>query len=176
MRLAKLRVSDVDRTGDVWVVRLKDHKTAHHDQERTIFVGPRAQQVLSPFLARPAAAYCFSPAEATNWLREQRAARRITPLSCGNRAGTNRKRKPRRRAGDRYSPASYYYVIRRACMRAGVELWSPARLRHTAGTDIRHRFGLEASQVYLGHAQVTTTQIYAERDMAKGLEVARCVG
>lgn len=48
--------------------------------------------------------------------------------------------------------------------------WSPNQLRHSAATEIRKRFGLEAVQVTLGHASADVTQIYAERDMAKARE------
>ena len=41
----------------------KVHKTEHHDRERIIYVGPKAQQVLLPYLLRDAQANCFSPAE-----------------------------------------------------------------------------------------------------------------
>lgn len=54
--------------------------------------------------------------------------------------------------------------------------WSPNRLRHSAGTEIRRRFGLEAAQVALGHAMADTTQVYAERDYALAARVAREVG
>ena len=54
--------------------------------------------------------------------------------------------------------------------------WSPNRLRHTAATEIRSKFGLEAAQVILGHAQANVTQVYAERDIAKGVEVAKRIG
>ena len=54
--------------------------------------------------------------------------------------------------------------------------WSPNQLRHTAATVIRREFGLEAAQVVLGHSQANVTQVYAERDLAKGLEVARQIG
>jgi integrase len=54
--------------------------------------------------------------------------------------------------------------------------WSPNQLCHTAATEIRREFGLEAAQVILGHSQANVTQVYAERDMAKGLEVARRIG
>jgi hypothetical protein len=40
----------------------------------------------------------------------------------------------------------------------------------------RRRFGLEAAQVILGHAKADTTQIYAERDAALAVEVARKIG
>ena len=35
--------------------------------------------------------------------------------------------------------------------------WSPNRLRHSAATAIRQRFGLEAAQVPLGHASADVT-------------------
>ncbi|MEO9932647.1 tyrosine-type recombinase/integrase [Rhodopirellula bahusiensis] len=54
--------------------------------------------------------------------------------------------------------------------------WNPNQLRHTRGTEIRKRFGLEAAQVILGHAAADVTQIYAERDREKAIEVARQVG
>lgn len=54
--------------------------------------------------------------------------------------------------------------------------WSPLQLRHTAATLIRMRYGLEASQVVLGHAKADTTQIYAERDLTKAHEVMAEIG
>jgi integrase len=54
--------------------------------------------------------------------------------------------------------------------------WAPNRLRHTAGTEIRKRFGLEGAQVALGHSKANVTEIYAERDLSKAVEIARQVG
>lgn len=54
--------------------------------------------------------------------------------------------------------------------------WSPNQLRHTAATEIRKQFGLEAAQVILGHAAADVTQVYAERDLDKAREVARQCG
>ena len=54
--------------------------------------------------------------------------------------------------------------------------WSPNRLRHSAGTEIRKRYGLEAAQVVLGHASADVTQVYAERDLQKAVEIMRDVG
>ena len=106
----------------------------------------------------------------------KRTAERRTPLSCGNRPGTNRKRSPKRKPGAKYSTDSYRRAIHRACDAAKVERWSPNQLRHTAGTEIRAKFGLEAAQVVLGHAAADVTQIYAERDLALATQVAREVG
>lgn len=54
--------------------------------------------------------------------------------------------------------------------------WHPNQLRHTRGTEIRKRYGLEAAQVILGHAAADVTQIYAERDAEKAREIARAIG
>ncbi|MFN9605973.1 MAG: tyrosine-type recombinase/integrase [Planctomycetota bacterium] len=54
--------------------------------------------------------------------------------------------------------------------------WTPNRLRHSAGTEIRKRFGLEAAQVILGHASADVTQVYAERDMQRAIAIMREVG
>lgn len=171
-----LRPCDVDRSGEVWLYRPESHKTEHHDRDRCVYIGPKAQAVLLRYLARDAGDYCFRPVDSNAKRQAARAAARVTPLSCGNRTGTNRVAKPRRRAGDRYTTDSYRRAIHRACTAAGVEKWSPNRLRHAAATEIRREFGLEAAQVVLGHAQANVTQVYAERDTAKGFEVARRIG
>ena len=54
--------------------------------------------------------------------------------------------------------------------------WSPNRLRHSAATEIRKQFGLEAAQVTLGHATADVSQIYAERDLTLAVEVMRKIG
>ena len=54
--------------------------------------------------------------------------------------------------------------------------WPPNRLRHTAATDIRRRFGPRGQQVILGHAHIKTTEIYAEIDAERGRAVAKAVG
>ncbi len=54
--------------------------------------------------------------------------------------------------------------------------WSPNQLRHSAATEIRGQFGLEAAQVISGHAKADVTQVYAERNMTLGAEVMRKLG
>lgn len=72
-----------------------------------------------------------------------------------------------------YSTTSYGTAIRRACRRAGIKPWHPHQLRHNAGTEIRSTMGLEAAQVYLGHARADVTQVYAERDEKLAMTVAQ---
>jgi site-specific recombinase XerC len=54
--------------------------------------------------------------------------------------------------------------------------WFPNQLRHSAATEFRRQFGLEAAQVLLGHSKADVTQVYAERDFAKAAAVARQIG
>ena len=180
----------------------ESHKTEHHGRQRTIFIGPQAQEVLLRYLARDAQAYCFRPCDSEKKRRAAATAARVTPSGYGNGPGDNRKKKPRCTAGEKYSSDSYRRAIHRACDKAfphpelsklkareltvqqKAELrqwqkahrWSPNRLRHTAATEVRREFGLEAAQVMLGHSQANVTQLYAERDLAKGFEVARRIG
>ena len=171
-----IRPGDIDRSGDVWTYRPESHKTEHHGKERVIFIGPKAQRLLTPYLLRPAEAYCFDPRESETKRRGRAHANRKTPLSCGNRPGTNRKRRPMRRAGEQYTTSSYRRAIHRACDLAGIDRWGPNRLRHSAATEVRREFGLEAAQVVLGHASADITQTYAERDAELARDVIRRIG
>jgi integrase len=54
--------------------------------------------------------------------------------------------------------------------------WHPHMLRHTHATEVRRRYGLEAAQVALGHAQANITEVYAERDLGLAVKVAAEIG
>jgi integrase len=187
-----IRPRDIDISSEIWEYRPESHKTEHLGRGRVVFIGPKAQNVLRPYLLRDETAYCFSPMDSERRRRRDRHEERSTPLTYGNRPGTNRKRKPRRSAGNRYSEDSYRRAIHRACDKAfavPVEVsdsakmawrkqhrWSPNRLRHTAATEIRQHFGLEAARVVLGHSSVDVTELYAEQDSGKAAEIMRKIG
>jgi len=115
--LLELRRGDIDTDAapGVWAARPRRHKTQGLGRTREIFLGPRAQEVLAPFMSRGAQEFLFSPREAEAERRAARAAARKTPISCGNRAGTNRKPEPMKSAGDRYDARSYYRAVQYAC-------------------------------------------------------------
>jgi integrase len=185
-----IRPADVIRGGDVWKYRPESHKTEHHGKERFIFIGPKAQAVLLPYLLRESDAYCFSPIESETARKAELRAKRKTRVqpSQRDRSKTRAKRRPK----DRYTRMSYLWAVRRACERAfpvpeglseaalktwrKANWWSPNQLRHSAATEIRKLYGIEGSQVVLGHAKADTTQIYAERDHDKAAEIMRQVG
>jgi integrase len=154
-----LRPCDLDRSGDVWTYRPASHKTEHHGRERVVFIGPKAQGVLLKYLARAASDRCFRPCDSEAKRRAAAHAARVTPESCGAMPGTNRVETPSWRPGKRYGASEYRRAITRAATAAGVATWSPNQLRHAAATEVRARFGLEASQVVLGHATARTSEI-----------------
>ncbi len=175
--VAIMRPCDIDTTGKLWVYRPQFHKTQHHDIERHVVLGPRAQRVVKPFLAgRATDAYLFQPAEADAERRQALHAKRRTPAHYGNAPGTNRKRRPRRKPGDCYTVTVYARAIRRACEDLGIPHWTPNQLRHLAATMIRKEFGAEAARILLGHTHLRTTEIYAERDAEVARRVAAKVG
>ena len=174
--VCNLRPCDIDQTGDVWLYQPGSHKTEHHGKERVVFFGPHAQEILLRYLARDSDDYCFQPRDSEAKRRAAQHAARKTPLSCGNRPGSNRKRRPKKQPRDHYTTDSYRRAIHYACDKADVDRWSPNRLRHSTATEVRSKFGLEAAQIVLGHSTADVTQVYAERDLAKGIEVARQIG
>ena len=172
-----MRAVDLDMSGEVWTYTPPQHKTAHHDHTRVIFLGPAAQRIIAPFLKdRPLNAPLFSPREAAEEHRKELHARRRTPLSCGNRPGTNRKTSPKREPAEHYTVDSYRRAIARACKRAGVPHWHPHQLRHGRATVIRKKYGLEAARVILGHRSAAVTEVYAELDVARARDVMKEIG
>ena len=174
--ICSLAPAHVDRSGEVWIYRPPSHKNQHRGMSRSIYIGPQGQQILGPFLERPADVPCFSPAESEAGRRAERSARRITPLHHGNRPGTNRRNRPNRQPAGRYTVASYRRAIQRACEAAKIIPWSPNQLRHAAATEARKKFGLDAAQAVLGHGRASTTEIYAEVSQQKLREFVREMG
>ena len=79
-------------------------------------------------------------------------------------------------SGKPYTGGCYGDRITRACKKAGVPHWSPNQLRHSGGTAVRDKFGLDAAQAVLGHSHAQTTQIYAKVSFEKAAKVAREIG
>jgi integrase len=156
-----LRPIDVDRRSDVWIYHPTEHKAQHHNKSRSVLLGPKAQEILRPYLLRPEREYCFRP--------DRHVA---VPISQ-----------------KRYRKDSYRRAIARACDRAfpapkgtkDVEAWrrehrwAPNQLRHSFATYARETHGLEVAQILLGHARCDTTQVYAQASVAKGVEAARAI-
>lgn len=145
--VVSMRACDLNTSGKVWTYEPPQHKTAQYGHERRVYLGPQAQRIVKPFMRRKTTELLFTPQ--------------------GNF---------RHRDGDTYTVSSYRIHIRRACKAANVPVFHPHQIRHTAATLIRKQHGLEAAQIILGHRTLQTTQVYAERDESKGIEVMSRVG
>ncbi len=165
-----LRAIDVDTSGPVWTAVIHKHKLSYRQTERVLYFGPKAQTILLEFMGkRPLNAPLFSPKDAD--------AERNT--LCLKRRQPNQKPTPRktdRVIRDGYDRDSYRRVIYRTCIKLGIPVWHPHQLRHNSATEIRRGFGVEAAQVVLGHSRVDTTEIYAETNTARAIEVAAQIG
>lgn len=166
--LCKIRPGDIDTSGTVWIYKPPHHKGSYLGHQKVITIGPQAQEVLTPYLDRPADEYCFKPAEADAQFRAEKHAKRKTALSCGNRPGEVDASKFR----EKYDSAAYYKAIQRACAAGKIESWHPHQLRHTAATDIAREYGIEAARVILGHRNLAVTDLYAEIDLQKAIKIA----
>jgi integrase len=165
-----MRTCDLDVSTDIWRYVPERHKTQHHGHKRTIYVGPRAQQILGPWLRSNATEYLFSPREAMDEYRREQRRHRKTPLYPSQRE-RKRRRNSRQVPGDRYTSKTYHHAVQYGCRRASISLWHPNQLRHTAATHLRRKYGLEAASVILGHSNLETTQVYAEADSLEALRI-----
>jgi integrase len=167
-----IRPCEVTTGGEVWLYQPRGHKTAHLDRGKVVVLGPKAQEVLRPWLERDPESYCFVPAETSAW--HYRRLRRRDASTDQTEAGAPRSLKLS--PGRRYTRHSYRTAVQRACRRAGVPVWSPRQLRHTRATLIRQAYGLEAAKAVLGHADTKVTEIYAERDLGLAARVMKEIG
>jgi integrase len=171
-----MRTCDLDTSGRVWVYIPSRHKTAYQGHSRQIYLGPRAQEVLRPWLRLETTAYLFQPKDVMDAIRVLRHKTRKTPLSCGHRPGNNVKARPKKFPGEVYKTQAYGRAIITACDKAKVPRWHPHQLRHNAATWLRKEFGLDVARVVLGHRSPAITEQYAEIDFGKAQEIMGRVG
>jgi integrase len=174
--IAALRPRDVDRSDPAaWTFRPRSHKLEHHGRDRVVMLGPRAQRVLRPWLDRDPDMNCFRPAEAVEARNARSRANRRNPIKPWERKRAP-KPDPARAPGEMYGKDAIRWAIRKACAKAGVGPFTANQLRHTRATQIRRKYGIESAQIILGHSNVDTTQIYAERDLSKARQIMARIG
>lgn len=138
----RLRLCDLDRSGDVWLYTPESHKTEHHGKGRLVLIGPKGQAVIDQHTTTTdPEAYVSASRRGTHYRRD-----------------------------------SYTNAIKRACKRAGIDSWAPNQLRHTAATLIRKSADVETAKTILGHSELRTTEIYAERELQRAAEIIKKIG
>ena len=200
-----MRAIDINMQGRIWEYRPHSHKVEHHGKERVIYLGPHAQKIITPWLKMDLHAYLFSPREARAWCQARRAANRKTPKPLVPKKAV-RKAEPKRTPGDRYTNQAYCHAIRRACEMAfgmpkelrhypkeidaaekdrltklaaewrKAHCWNPHRLRHNAGTRVRAAYGVEMARIILGVSSIPVSQIYAEENREKAMDIMGKIG
>lgn len=170
----RIQWNEIDQAREVWLYRPEKHKKKHRGKGRTIGIGPRGQAVLRAFEDRPKDQPIFSPREAMASYQAERALKRVTPLP--KQQAEKVEKVPKKQPGEGYSVSGYSHAILKACRKAGVEPWSPNQIRHSFASEIRKQIGIEHAQVALGHDHLKTTEIYAEVDLEKVVEVAKKLG
>jgi integrase len=105
---------------DVWFytpVSDKARRRRKRGEKLVIALGPRAQEILGPWLRFDVNEFLFSPAEAEAEHRDRRRAHRKTPLWPSHlaRYGRQRRRRSLQAPGDCYTSGTYRRAIRRAC-------------------------------------------------------------
>ena len=196
--VTSIRVADLDMTGRVWAYTPQSHKTEHYGRNRVVYLGPKAQEVLQPFIKPNLTAYVFSPAEVVAEYRKE--LRENAKICRPAHKLSKRRRRARRGPGERYTTNTYARAIANACdkafppskelqgkdltkkQKAKLHAWrkahrfSPNQLRHNAATDIRKEFGIEAARTVLGHSSAVVTEIYAAMDLNRAAEVMARIG
>ncbi len=191
-----MRGCDLDTSGPIWLYRPESHKTEHHGHERVVEIGPKAQKIIRPFLKPDVEAFLFSPIDAEAERRANNHRKRRTPMSCGNRPGSNCKRRPKREPQERYTSDSYRRAITRGCDLADkaakkaanesgqatdsekriIPQWHPHQLRHNFGTRVRREYGIETARILLGHHSVPMAELYSEVDRGRAREIMSKIG
>jgi len=156
----------IDRTGDVWLYRPAKHKNARRGKTLTKAIPAEAQNLLISLLNREPGEPVFSTSDSLEYWRqtERKQSTKWLPI------------KPRRA----YSTGSYgksivYGIARAAKLSPPIKIphWQPNQLRHLIATQLRESVGIEASQLFLGHAKPDITLLYAQASDAKLASIAR---
>jgi integrase len=160
-RVGELRVLTtgmIDRSQEIWVANLSQHKNAHKGKSRCLLFGPKAQAALQDFL-----------------LDDQPDEPIFSPLRVDDRQP---KRKGKGRLpGKSYTRYSLAQVLRRAIDRGKIEpKWTMAQLRHSAACRVLESFDIETTRQILGHATVKMSRHYAQDSDSAAREAAKKIG
>jgi integrase len=178
-----MRPCDIDRSGDIWIYEPYDHKNRWRGHDRKIPLGPKAQEILKPFLDRAPDTFLFNPRDAEEWRHAQQRKNRTTPMTP-SQSKRRPKAKPKHILRDHYDTASYQGAIEYGLQKANkqrngegpIPHWFPLQIRHSRGTEVRRHFGLDGAQATLGHARADVTEVYAEKNLDLAIRIAKEMG
>lgn len=145
----------LDRSRDVWIYVPATHKTEHHGKTRTVFIGPKAQKLLAPWLIK--AADDASPIWSSKHGSYTTDSYRVAIHRAVQRVNEERLKK---------DPQAELLAT-----------WSPNQLRKAAATAIRSALDVEFAAAVLGHSSATVTgDHYAAHSRERAIEAAKKLG
>ena len=194
-----MRAAEINMAGRVWVYSPSQHKTAWHGHQRQVYLGPRAQAIVKPFLSTDLEAYLFTPANGRRFgIVSPDRKTKVYPCELRRRAANRAARQRKGRKGqlrERYDTEAYYRAVQYGidavnkarlgeARAAGIEAdqvelvphWHPHQLRHNAATNLRREHGIEVARIILGHRSPAITEVYAEVDHARAVDVMARIG
>lgn len=77
--LVIMRTPDIDRSREVWLYTPQDHKNKHRGKSRNIYIGPKAQALLAPYLLK-AEDFLFPSGRAERYTPD--SYRRVVHRAC----------------------------------------------------------------------------------------------
>lgn len=116
----------------------------------------------------------FSPHQAREEIYARLRKKRVTKVQPSQ--VYRRKVTATRLPGAEYRTHAITHAICEAAKKAGVPHWHPNQLRHLWATEVRRQFGLEGAGASLGHAKMSVTEVYAERDEMLAARIAAAMG
>ena len=151
---------EIDTTQTPWVWQPRNHKTKRRGGKRVIAIGPRGRAILGRWmLGRPADAVIFS--------RHELGRASDTPTV---------KIRQCRNDGAAFTSDDLRQRVVRAAIAAGVEAWTPYRLRHSGLSAIREHGTRDAAQSQAGHTDPRVTDRYAKPSVAQTADVVERIG
>jgi integrase len=158
--ICNMRGIDIAEHDPIWIYEVPQHKNKWRGHSLLKGIPKAAQAILRPYMPSDLGKHVFSPQAAT-------AAR------CG-RFVQRRKRKIRERYDtDSYRKAINYGLAKAARAKVEIPHWHPNQLRHSIATEIRQSIGEQAAQIWLGHACIETTSIYAAKQQSELVAIAQ---
>ena len=172
-----MRPMDIDQSEPVWKYFPSKFKRSELSgtKQRVIMIGPEGQKILAPFLEnRSPESYLFSPKKTMEEHFLERRKNRKTKVQPSQIA--QKKPAPKRTPGLKYNSQSFYAAVQRVIKKYRLRKLFPNQLRHGTGARIRKEFGIEHASKIMGHANVATTEIYADYNITKSMEIMHKIG
>ncbi len=158
--VCRMRWGDIDQSGDVWLYRVPEHKTTHLGQQLVKAIPAKVRELLALLPQPSPESPVFSPLDSARYLRRKASKRRTRALRSHYDS-------------DSYRKAIEYGFAKAKRLQVEIDHWHPNQLRHTIATEVSQAIGQQAAQRWLGHAEMSTTAIYAENEVKELIAIAQ---